>query len=410
MNAALLSWVASVAGAGLFFSGGFFAAARRALDKDSGLADQLDQLRRQAEEKDQKIAALLKEMEEQEEADFDIKTVKVEVEAPVQRAPPPPQPVQASQATAPRAPMPDKALLAKVSELESELNSLRKEHITVKDQLLDSKKDRSRLVDELNGARKQIDILTERSAMADERQDLVAKVEVLKRKEAEVEELNQVIAALREKVEKFEAQVEHSVDMEELEKVRHDLAVKTEVYNSQAKDMERILEEQATMRASLEDLESLKLQVEHLKKELGDARADKFVATEPPKTRPSLPASGIHGQALQALLNKVGSLDPVRSSVITDEHGFVVAGTGEHSESLGALGAFLVGVGSKARELLPFKGLRVVSLRDDNNVSICAWPLATEHSELVLATLTVGAEPEGKVVNELIERVPRIGL
>jgi hypothetical protein len=118
------------------------------------------------------------------------------------------------------------------------------------------------------------------------------------------------------------------------------------------------------------------------------------------KDRRSAAADGaLGGQAFQQLVEQVGSLDPVRSAVIADELGLVVACHGTHGEELAAIGALFARSGNEARKVLPLDHLQRVIVEDERNISVTVRPLRSadagaDDSELTLVTLAVGAEPD----------------
>jgi predicted regulator of Ras-like GTPase activity (Roadblock/LC7/MglB family) len=104
--------------------------------------------------------------------------------------------------------------------------------------------------------------------------------------------------------------------------------------------------------------------------------------------RPALPDSGARGEALRAILERETSGGAFAGAVITDGLGLVVAARGEHAEALAAYGAFLAGVGAKARAALPLGELRQLTLQDENDTLLSVRPIASAEDDLALVTLT----------------------
>jgi predicted regulator of Ras-like GTPase activity (Roadblock/LC7/MglB family) len=103
--------------------------------------------------------------------------------------------------------------------------------------------------------------------------------------------------------------------------------------------------------------------------------------------RPALPDSGARGEALRAILERETHGGSFAGAVITDGLGLVVAAQGEYAEALAAYGAFLAGVGAKARAALPLGELRQLTLQDENDTMLSVRPIASAEDELALVTL-----------------------
>jgi predicted regulator of Ras-like GTPase activity (Roadblock/LC7/MglB family) len=104
--------------------------------------------------------------------------------------------------------------------------------------------------------------------------------------------------------------------------------------------------------------------------------------------RPALPDSGARGESLRAMLERETSGGAFAGAVITDGLGLVVASQGEYAEALAAYGAFLAGVGAKARAALPLGELRQLTLQDENETMLSVRPIVSADDELALVTLS----------------------
>ena len=181
-----------------------------------------------------------------------------------------------------------------------------------------------------------------------------------------------------------------------------------------ARETGRTLEEQrqrledgnAQLRGQLETMTARVAELTALERENADLRIRAMAgdlavrAVAQNKDRRSTAADSVlGGQAFQHLVDQVGGLDPVRSAVIADELGLVVACHGAHGEELAAIGALFARTGSEARKVLPLDHLQRVIVEDERNISVTVRPLRStdagaSDSELTLVTLTVGAEPD----------------
>jgi predicted regulator of Ras-like GTPase activity (Roadblock/LC7/MglB family) len=103
--------------------------------------------------------------------------------------------------------------------------------------------------------------------------------------------------------------------------------------------------------------------------------------------RPSVPDGGARGEVLEAMLERETRGRGYAGAVISDGLGLVVAASGEHAEALAAYGAFLLGVGKRARAALPLRELRKLTLQDEIDGVLTVRPIAAPDDELALVTL-----------------------
>lgn len=91
--------------------------------------------------------------------------------------------------------------------------------------------------------------------------------------------------------------------------------------------------------------------------------------------------------SIQRFVADVVRAPSVSAAAVTDELGFLVAGSGEHAEALAAFGAYLTEAGARASGLLPIHEVRKVSIHDTAGVTLTARTIASAPNELVLVTL-----------------------
>lgn len=116
------------------------------------------------------------------------------------------------------------------------------------------------------------------------------------------------------------------------------------------------------------------------------------------------------GSSLEDVVLPLASVANARSTVVADDLGFPIVGYGEHQEPLAALCGLLVDLDRHAQRLLPLGSITEITLHAEHGarVSACRWrdPDVT----LTLATLTAGPGPEpgrlesilGQVANTLL--------
>jgi predicted regulator of Ras-like GTPase activity (Roadblock/LC7/MglB family) len=159
----------------------------------------------------------------------------------------------------------------------------------------------------------------------------------------------------------------------------------------------------AARRRALRERDELLGRVAQLTSELEAART---TIIPPPARAPRPPSQGAipsTEQALDGVLRNLAATRGVRSAVLADELGLVIAGVGEDHNSLAGFGALLGGVATKAREFLPLGTFKRIELEDEHHATISASPLALHDGSIMLVTLTAGPAPSSVQVTRVLE-------
>ncbi|MFO0590786.1 MAG: roadblock/LC7 domain-containing protein [Polyangiaceae bacterium] len=151
-----------------------------------------------------------------------------------------------------------------------------------------------------------------------------------------------------------------------------------------------VQEENARLRVEVAEIASLRARIDALQAEVARLSAAGYIARSAHEDNVK---SGVTACGPQPLVERLGAAAHVRSAVIADEMGFVVASHGELAEVLGAFGTFLADAAARATVNLPVGEVKEVRLRGENDVTICAHrTLGEEGPRLVLTLVEVSPE------------------
>jgi hypothetical protein len=234
---------------------------------------------------------------------------------------------------------------------------------------------------------------------------------------ARMETLEDELADKRLEVERWREQLAHAEarlgeaphpDVEHA--LRQDLAAAGRVLSAHEERVRRFEQENARLHQDLAQLPLLEAERERLREENAQLRAGAFAARAAAPEPALVVAPGLRrGDVLQSLVERVSRLADIRSAVIADELGLVVASHGELAEEVAAVGALLTRAGVQAQQVLPLRTVHRVTVADDQGVLLSLCPL--RHAEpfdgdLALITLAVGPGPDQHLVTRLLEESP----
>ena len=151
--------------------------------------------------------------------------------------------------------------------------------------------------------------------------------------------------------------------------------------------------EKAALGAAAAEVDVIRRRVTELSEEVAALRAAGYLARSHRVAVPHFEAA-LQATTPQAFVEQLAASSPqVRSAVIADVVGLVVASYGELGDTLGAYGTFLADAASRAAEILPVGEVTEVRLRGHNDVTVSARRFtATTSARYVLATLEVVPE------------------
>jgi hypothetical protein len=383
VNAEILLWVASIAGAAIFLGAGVLigrAGQARAL---AAATNELERTLEGGEERDEHLNATRTENEH-------LKAEMLRTEADLRR--------QAADVA---------RLNGELTERKRQLEVARSELATAKEQGLSARHDKSRLEAAAEKHRSTETAMREALARAEDQQgELEQRASKIRELQAALEALKIEKLRWQEREQQLElAQRETAADPEVEKTLRHDLAVARETGRTLDEQRQRLEDSNAQLRGQLETMTTRVAELTALERENADLRVRAMAgdlaarAAGIKERRAAASDRALGGQGFQHLVEQVGGLDPVRSAVIADDMGLVVACHGTHGEELAAIGALFARSGSEARKVLPLDHLQRVIVEDERNISVTVRPLrasdaGSADSELTLVTLAVGAEPD----------------
>lgn len=200
----------------------------------------------------------------------------------------------------------------------------------------------------------------------------------------------------------------------EADSLRREAALVLERAAAQAKTIETVRDENASLRMGSAELAELKKRCAALSEENAQLRASAFVLDSEGKARRSSPTipeytdegpeGSLDNASLQRFVDDVVKTPSVSAAALTDELGFLVVGVGEHTEALAAFGAYLTDAGARACGVLPMHAVQKVSIQDDSGITLTARTIASAPNELVLVTLGVDDKNHGQAERHGMER------
>jgi predicted nuclease with TOPRIM domain len=399
MSADLMLWLASLVGAITFFAAGLLIG--RGPRTGGADARARAELEATIEGNDDKLAAALAEAEH-------LRAEVIRTEAEARRV--------ADEA---------ERLRSESDQRQRSLDTARAELALARDDTQAAVAERGRLANVLDQHRAAEAATREALARAeDQRGELEQGARKIRDLEGALENLRIERKRLNQRQQELEVRLKE-LDPEAEATLRHDLALARETARSNEDKVQRLEEANTALLRQVEAQAHHAKQVTALERENAELRMRVMAAdlghVQPKRNgvnggngngngshpaRPAgAPAAG--GGSFQALVDKVGDLEPVRSAVIADELGLVVASHGTHGEELAAIGALFARSSSEARKVLPLDNLQRVILEDERNISVAIRPLrsfegGSADTELTLVTLAVGTEPDPSKVTRIL--------
>ncbi len=100
------------------------------------------------------------------------------------------------------------------------------------------------------------------------------------------------------------------------------------------------------------------------------------------------------GGAFQSMVNRMSQMDGSLGVVVADELGLLVAGTGEHMETLAGMAAVYSDIDRNVTALIPFGEIDFIRIRGLENLNLTIQPFKLESEKLVLTAFTSGKMPD----------------
>ncbi len=239
---------------------------------------------------------------------------------------------------------------------------------------------------------------------------------------AREEELHRELAL---KTEKFDEQVRYLEKLEEtnrelasqakiledemkrladLESTNQELSIKSERLQDRIREMESLKEENRTLKSNLVELEASHNEIARLKKENAKLNSMGIVIQEPPKPSTVLASPDGFGGACQNVVNQLSKPKTSRGVVLADELGLLIAGTGDHTESMAAMAAIFSTMSERVGSILPFSEIDQITIANMDKLTLTMQPYEIASDKLIVTALSVGPGPTREEVTELIKQ------
>jgi hypothetical protein len=179
-----------------------------------------------------------------------------------------------------------------------------------------------------------------------------------------------------------------------------DLAAENEQLKGRVNDAEGLRTEYVRLRTTAIDAAFLKSEVARLEEEVRLMRRDALGA---PQRRPArgsqrLPTKppGSIGESLSSVIERFAD-SGTRSIAIADTAGFALASSGEDGAALAAYAALLTESANRAKQLLPVAAPMAIELVDEHGARVSVWTFEVESERLLLVNLSVTPVDSGRV-------------
>jgi len=200
-------------------------------------------------------------------------------------------------------------------------------------------------------------------------------------------------------------------NMSDLEEKNKDLNNELNLLKSQLKDLDRLHDKNQSLSEQLTELETLKKQVEAMKREKTRANnalkfAEELVQPEASSLEEIMPSdvSFKHeslGETFQAIVNQISKLEGSYGVVVADMLGLLIAGIGDHTDSMAGMAAIYSEIDNKISSLIPFGDIDMVKITNMNNLTITMQPFEMDSEKLILAILAKGDGLDHKTITQL---------
>jgi hypothetical protein len=192
--------------------------------------------------------------------------------------------------------------------------------------------------------------------------------------------------------------------LSDLEDTNLELSIRTERFEEHLKDLEIMRDENRSLRSSVVELDASRKEIARLKTE--NAKLNSLgIVLKKPALQNVMPVSpdGLGG-AFQTLVNRLSGDENSRGVVLADELGLLVAGTGEHTESMAAMAAIYATVSVRLESIFPFGEISQIVVENTDELTITMQPYDIASDKLILTSLSVGPGPTRESVVKLLDQ------
>ncbi len=185
-----------------------------------------------------------------------------------------------------------------------------------------------------------------------------------------------------------------------------DLSTDNERLKGRLRDADALRAEYVRLRTATTEGEYLKAEIARLQQELATTRSDALRAPRPRPARgtdrPATRPTGSIGESLSRVIDRFADAG-TRSIAIGDPQGFVLASSGDDGLALAAHAAQLTEAASRATHLLPLDAPSSIEVVDARGARVSVWTFAVDGDRLLLASLAVSTPESSRVEAALAE-------
>ena len=285
------------------------------------------------------------------------------------------------------------------------LNGLRGEITSYQNRLAEAERERARIAN----LEKEIQQLNdERKSLAIENRQLHEKWKEKTRQAGALwDEKSDLKHRLEQTLEDSRLLKEQTERLENLEAERKQSAIKLETMGRQVASLEHYKEESARLSTLIAEVPHLHSTIDQLKQENRELRSLGLVNQPPAAIIRTLPAEHVGG-SVQQLLEQFSENTGARGAALADDHGLLIAGTSEYAEGLAISGALVDRLMTQIADILPLGSLRQLVMVDANALTAAIHPFRFGSDRLMLASLSVGPGPDGQAVADLVNQASQL--
>jgi cell shape-determining protein MreC len=203
-------------------------------------------------------------------------------------------------------------------------------------------------------------------------------------------------------------------DISDLKQKNKDLKHELDLLKSQLKDIDRLNDENQSLNEQLAELDNLKKQVEAMKGEKTRTNNALKFAEELVQLKASSSKENISpeiyskheslGETFQSIVNQISKLEGSCGVAVADMLGLLIAGIGDHMDSMAGMAAVYSELDNKISSLIPFGSIDMVKITNIHNLTFAMQPFEMDSEKLILTTLAKGHGIDYKAITQLIKQ------
>jgi hypothetical protein len=198
--------------------------------------------------------------------------------------------------------------------------------------------------------------------------------------------------------------------MGQLYNEKQDLALKVELLEERLKAYEELQEENQALKVRVKEFSQLEAKIESLESENLELRSMAIAMEEAPKpiinptSKKTVSYDGL-GEVFENIVTRLSAGETSRGTVMADELGLLIAGTGQHMESLAVMAALFSEMYSKMKSIFPIGSVDCFEIINTQKITIRIFPILIASNNLLIVSMSVGAGPDRTAINNLLSEI-----